>query len=117
MAGTSRHAMAAAAIAVLLVAGCASGDDEDATGRDAGVSPESQGFVWVGEGEASNFGRDQNFCTRTVGVVRTPIGSQGADGSVDAMSTQRNTNIGSDYATKRRFWQCMRSRGWELVGG
>lgn len=113
MVGRSGTMLAAATVAVLLAAGCAS-DDEDAT---SSVAPESQGFVWVGAGEPSNFGRDQNFCIRTVGVVRTPTFSQGADGSIDAMSTQRNTNIGSDYGNKRRFWQCMRSRGWDLVGG
>lgn len=110
MAVLSKMVMAAT-MAVLVAAGCASDD-----GGDARAAPESQGFVWVGEGEPTNFGSDQNFCMRTVGVVRTPTFSQGADGSVDAMSTQRNTRIGSDYATKRRFWQCMRSRGWELAG-
>lgn len=114
MAGKSRMVVAAATMVVLVAAGCAS-DGEGESGAEA--TPESQGFVWVGQGEPTNFGRDQTFCTRTVGVVRTPIGSQGADGSVDAMSTKRNVNLGSDFASKRRFWQCMQSRGWELVGG
>lgn len=111
MATTSKGFMAAAAMAVLLAAGCAS-DDQGANK----AQPESSGFVWAGQGEPSNFGMDQNFCSRGVGVVRTPMGSQGVDGSIDAMSTQRNTAIGTDYATKRRYWQCMQSRGWELTG-
>lgn len=112
MAKMSIMMAAGAIVAVTLGSGCAS--DDEATSR---AEPESQGFVWVGEGEPSVFGADQNFCSRTIGVVRTPTFSQGADGSIDAMSTRRNTAIGSDYATKRRFWQCMRSRGWELAGG
>ncbi|MBL8658819.1 MAG: hypothetical protein JNM75_03575 [Rhodospirillales bacterium] len=112
MATTSRSFMTAAAMAVLLATGCAS-DDQGA--RKA--QPESAGFVWAGQGEPSNFGMDQNFCSRNVGVTRAPLGSQGVEGSIDAMSTQRNTALGSDYAAKRRFWQCMQSRGWELTGG
>lgn len=112
MAKMATKMAATAVLAVALTAGCAS-DDEAATRAE----PESQGFVWVGEGEPSVFGADQNFCSRTIGVVKTPTFSQGADGSIDAMSTRRNTAIGTDYASKRRFWQCMRSRGWELAGG
>jgi hypothetical protein len=106
------NGLAAAAIsALLLVGGCAS-EDEAVINQE----PESRGFTWAGQGEPSNFGRDYNFCMKSVGVVRTSQFSQGVDGSVDAMSTQRTTSLRGDYATKRQFWVCMKSRGWQLVG-
>ncbi len=70
MAKTSRDLLVAAAMALLLTAGCASKDEGAAK-----AEPESSGFVWAGQGEPSNFGMDQNFCTRNVGVVRLPMGS------------------------------------------
>lgn len=111
MAGVSKGLVAAAAVALMLAGACAS--DEEAAVEEQ--TPESQGFAWVGQGEPSNFATDYAFCRRTIGVERTPQFSQGADGSIDAFSTQRRTSMRSDYATKRHFWMCMQSQGWELV--
>lgn len=105
----------AAVLAVALLSGCAS--DDKATGAEQ--SPESSGFTWVGQGEPTNFATDHNFCSRTTGVAsnRAANFGSGADAGLDPYATSRRTSARGDYATKRQFWQCMESRGWQLVGG
>lgn len=114
MAVDIRTFCAAAAFAALLASGCAS----DEAAKDSERSPESSGFAWVGEGEPTNFATDHNFCSRTAGVSGINAGrfSTGADAGVNPYTSGRPNSARGDYAAKRQFWQCMESRGWQLVG-
>lgn len=119
MAGASRR-WAAAAIAAVLLAGCASSGDKS----DADRRPESEGFAWSGRGEQSNFGSDYNYCSRTTtvvgrpqGVTRTVAANGTSMGSPEAYGVMRQNATRGSFADKREFWACMESRGWQLVGG
>lgn len=118
MAGASRR-WAAAAIAAVLLAGCASSEEKSAADR----RPESEGFAWAGQGEQSNFGSDYNYCSRSTTVVGRPqsvtrtIAANGTSmGSPEAYGTMRQNATRGSFADKREFWACMESRGWQLVG-
>ena len=118
MAGASRR-LAAAAVAGLLLVGCASSEEKAAAERE----PESEGFAWVGQGEPSNFGSDYNFCNRSSTITGRPQGATrtiGANstgmGSPEAYGIRRMGAGQSNFADKRQFWVCMESRGWQLVG-
>ncbi len=89
MAGASRR-WAAAAVAAVLLAGCASSEDKSAAER----RPESEGFAWAGKGEQSNFGSDYNFCTRNTGGVGR---SQSTTRAVNEIAGNA-TNMGSSEA-------------------
>jgi hypothetical protein len=118
MAGASRR-LTAAAVAALLLAGCAGSDDETVAARRA----DSEGFTWAGQGEPTNFGSDYNFCSRNTSSVGRP---QGATSTIAANGTDRNSSEAfgvrrmgasrSNFADKRLFWVCMESRGWQLAG-
>jgi hypothetical protein len=122
MARASRR-WAAVAVAAVLLAGCAGGDDKSADER----MPESEGFAWAGKGEQSNFGSDYNFCTRNTGgvgrsqattrTVNDIAGNATNMSSTEAYGPGRQNATRGSYADKRGFWGCMESRGWQLVGG
>ncbi len=104
---------AAAAVAAMLVSGCAS--DEKAGGAEQ--SAESSGFAWVGQGEPTNFATDQGFCARGTGINNNRGAQFGTgDAGLNPYATSRRNTAGNDYAAKRQYWQCMESRGWQLVG-
>lgn len=109
---------AATAVAVMLVSGLMSGCASSEKPQSVEQSPDSSGFTWVGQGEPTNFATDQGFCARGTGINSFP-GAQFStgDAGVNPYATSRRNSARNDYATKRQYWQCMESRGWQLVGG
>jgi hypothetical protein len=96
---TTRVLKVSAVIALLACGACA-----QTSGKSGEVTPESQGFRWVGQGESTNFGADYNYCRNVIGYT---AGTRYDTSVIGSREEARQSN-----ADKRRFWDCMQGRGW-----
>lgn len=115
-----RKGLAWAAMLVIVGAsGCAGWGGEEWSE----VSPDSQGYRWVGQGQPANFGSAYTFCRRTLRLQTEGVRTEGGSGILTtqpggpALIPGRNQTMqggGNEFTNRRQFEGCMEAQGWAL---
>jgi hypothetical protein len=93
-----------ALVALSMVSACA---DTEQPGAQT-VPRQEPGWVWVGQGQPTNFGEDFAFCRRLL--------NEGRSIRPDITLSPISRGAESSYSDKRQYWDCMAARGWKQRG-